>query len=58
MLPFLRNLSVAYILWFQGIKYFASMELLEHTPEGVAKFLIENAEGLDKVKLGQYLCKG
>lgn len=42
----------------QGIKYFLSMEVLEHTPESIAKFLRDNAEGIDKSILGSYLCKG
>ena len=34
------------------------MEFVEHTPESIAKFLRDNAEGIDKTMLGEYLCKG
>lgn len=41
-----------------GIKYLVDMELIENTPESVAKFLKENPEGIDKKLLGEFFGKG
>lgn len=39
----------------QGLKYLSQLHHIEHTPQGVANFLIQYQDRLDKTAVGEYL---